>query len=784
MLWPFRWFDNLSIARRLILLFVLFVAAMAAVALHLRQLADDERADIVKLQTAVEQKQRLIALQAAVSSYSALLDSRQSLIANRDFRGLRTLKDAIEASRAETAERLEDFAAVYPTADSDRIGAAIKSMSDAQSAYLRDVVAGDVISAARRQTTIASSREGVDRAIAESASAGATDFSVIRDDLTTMSKDLSFAIGLAITIMLIASALFLAMILFSVSYPLGRLFVAIDSLDKTDSKAFSRDSGPPEFRAIGRALDSLAKRLRAQRSAEQQARQSEGKLRQFAECSADAFWETTADLRYSWVQLPGVEGNVDPSGFLGRTRWELAGGDPENDPLWRRHRDDMLNQRAFRDFLYKAWMPGYKSAQWWRVNGAPMVDENGRFLGYRGTATDITDEVAVADQLRQSQSRDAVSRLSGGVAHDFNNLLTVLQSNLELLQKRADLNAPLREMLARCLRATERGSRLTARLLTLGQRQSLHPEVVDLSAFLDEFGELVGRTLPSRIEVSLEVANDLPPVHADPSMLQDALLNLVINARDAMPAGGTLTLSAQQANDAPGCSDAIAITIADTGDGMPEDVKEKVFEPFFTTKSAGDGSGLGLSMVRGFVEQSGGSIGLETTLGQGTSITIAMPIASAKERHRREMPSQASNLRSGRGETVLLVEDDDDVRSSMESILNFLGYGVRSCPGADEALRILEETRSPIVMVISDVVMPGDLDGDDLALVIAERHPGMPVALMSGYAEQGIRQEVLDRDIPLLSKPVATETLQQVLHDRLYSSKTTGGETRDAHSHP
>ncbi|MEM7045650.1 MAG: ATP-binding protein, partial [Pseudomonadota bacterium] len=722
-------------------------------------------------------------LQTAVSTYSTLLDSRQSLIASRDFRGLQALKEAIETSRADTDERLQSFGALYPNADVERIGDAVQAMSDAQAAYLRDVVAGDVISATRQQSAIAQTRERVDSAIAESASAGATDFDVIRADLGTLSNDLSFAIGLAITIMVIASMLFLAMILFSVSRPLGQLFHAIDGLDQADSEAFSQDQGPSEFRAIGRALDALAKRVRAQRSAEDQLRQSETKLRQFAECSTDVFWETGADHRYSSIQMSGAQTGVDPSASLGRTRWELAKGDPDSDPIWRRHLDDMQNRRSFRDFLYKTPMPGAEVDRWWRVNGSPMIDQEGRFLGYRGTATDVTDQVAVADQLRQSQSRDAISRLSGGVAHDFNNLLTVLQSNLELLQRRGELKAPLREMLARCIRATERGSRLTRRLLTLGQHQSLHPERTEIASFLGEFGELVCRTMPSSIQLSIETEGALPAIHADHAMLQDALLNLVINARDAMPEGGRLSILAKRAGKTSPCPDSVAFEIADTGDGMPADIKEKVFEPFFTTKGVGHGSGLGLSMVRGFVEQSGGWIALESAPGQGTKITIALPMACAEEGGRQEPSETPRALHRGSGETILLVEDDDDVRSSMESILLYLGYAVRSASNAEEALRLLGKTRTPIALVISDLVMPGDLHGDDLAAIIGERFVGLPVVLMSGYAEQGIRQDILDHDVPLLTKPVATESLQQVLHDKLNSSNVTIGDSLDAHSH-
>ena len=779
MVWPFQWFGNLGIAKRLLLLFLLFVASMAVAAFHLRQLAGQELADIAALQTAIEQKQQLIALQTAISDYSALLDVRQSVIASRDFRGLQALKQEISSSRTEAEEQIERFVELYSDADVDAVTAAMTAMQATQDAYLRDVVAGDVISVARRQKEIDARRANLADVIAASSSKGATDFDVIRDNLSVVSRDLSFATGLTITIMAIASLLCLALVIFSVSRPLGQLFLAIDGLDKADRRSFPRDTGPPEFRAIGRALDALAKRVRAQREAEEQLRLSEAKLRQFAECSADVFWETDSDLRYNWVQTANLGGDSSPSDILGRTRWEVAGVDPDDDPYWCRHRSDMQKHRPFRDFLYKVDTPGGGHPHWWRVNGAPIQDCDGSFVGYRGTGTDVTEQVAMTEELRRSQSRDAVSRLSGGIAHDFNNLLTVLKSNLELLEKRADLTAPSREMLARCLRATDRGSRLTTQLLTLGQRQSLKAEAIDLTTFLDEFGELISRTLPSSIRISLDTTERLPSVHADPAMLQDALLNLVINARDAMPDGGYLTIRAEPS----GKHDSVTIRISDTGDGIPAAVRDKVFEPFFTTKGVGNGSGLGLSMVRGFVEQSGGSIDLESQPGLGTMITIALPLALSVTSTRSEPASRRQTLQRGEGETILVVEDDDDVRSSMEGILIYLGYGVRSCASVATALKVLEQTSASISLVISDVVMPGDLHGDDLAAIINQRYPDIPMVLMSGHALDGVRDDLKDRAIPILSKPVATEVLQQLLHEQLDRSKKANRKPSDAHSH-
>ncbi|MEM9439606.1 MAG: ATP-binding protein [Pseudomonadota bacterium] len=775
---PFRWFADLSIARRLILLFLLFTAAMAAVVLHLRQLAEEEVAEIALLQTAIQQKEQLIALETALSSYAALLDARQSVIASRDFRGLQSLKNRIATSRAEAENQIKRFNAVYPEDDVDTIMTALTVMTDAQDTYLRRVVTGDVVAASRQQKEIARSRRELADVIARRASKGATDFNTIRDDLAELSRNLSFAIGLAVTVMVIASALFLALILFSVSRPLGHVFQAINGLDRADRAAFPEDTGPPEFRAIGRALGSLGRRLRAQRTAEEQLRLSETKLRQFAECSADVFWEKGADLRYTWIQAANLDGKIAPSDMLGRTRWEVAGADPDHDPNWRRHRNDMLKRRPFRDFLYRSDTPGSDRPCWWRVNGAPILDCNGGFVGYRGTGTDVTEHVAMTEELRRSQSRDAMSRLSGGVAHDFNNLLTVLQSNLELLQKRADLKAPLREMLTRCLRATERGSRLTAQLLTLGRRQSLHPEHVDIGKFLEEFGELIRRTLPSRIRTSLDVAQTLPPVRVDPAMLQDAMLNLVINARDAMPEGGSLTIAAAPLLK----EDAIIIRITDSGNGIPDNIRDKVFEPFFTTKDVGNGSGLGLAMVRGFVEQTNGAISLTSMPGKGTTIAITLPLAMTNEQTISEPTRMQPRLPRGRGEMILLVEADDDVRSSMESILNYLGYTVTSSPSAVEALRAVDDARFPIALIISDVVMPGDIHGDDLAAIIAERHPQIPVVLMTGHTEQGIRKDVLSNDVPVLSKPVSTGALQQVLLDRVKPQDDVNEDSADAYT--
>ncbi|MEM9223789.1 MAG: ATP-binding protein [Pseudomonadota bacterium] len=782
---------GLSIARRLLLLGVLFALAMGALAWTLSARTTATVDEIAKLERSLERRSAIVDLESAIADYAAQLDARKGFALNRDAGGMAALDGEIESALAGVSAKAERLQTLVPEMDVASILALVRAFRASHDAYLRDATAGNAEAAAARFEDIRARRGAIDERVVADTAALATEFDQILGFADGISRDISLTLVASVTVMVLGTALLLAVMVFSIMRPLSRLTVAVDRLDRADETPAAPSAGPSEFRAIGRALGSLRQRLRAQQEAEDRLRASEAKLRQFLEASADMFWEMGPDLRYNWIFAANYSGRADPDRILGRTRWELVDADPDNDPHWRDHRQTLLEQKPFRNFEYQLQYSDDTPAQWIQVNGVPIFGPDGAFIGYRGTAVNVTEQRAVAEQLRQTQSREALGRLTGGVAHDFNNLLTVLKSNLELLGKHADLKPPFPEMIARCMRAIDRGARLTGQLLAFGRRRTLQPAAVDLAQFLDDFGQLVKRTIPSCIAVTVEVEEDLPAIYVDPALLQDALLNLVLNSRDAMAEGGALTLRALASApsgvaalpEGPASLSSVKIEVCDTGTGIAADVRESVFEPFFTTKPMGEGSGLGLSMVRGFIEQSAGFVSLTSAPGKGTTVTLELPTAPVRAMEALPFavpPASAHPLQKGSGETVLLVEDEDDVRESIASILTFLGYSVVSRRSGNEALKILSEGDGEIDVILSDVMMPGDVQGDELATIVAERYPRIPILLMCGYTSDAMRLDITAVGVPVLDKPVSTELLQSAF-SRCMGGKepTPAGATAD-----
>jgi PAS domain S-box-containing protein len=376
------------------------------------------------------------------------------------------------------------------------------------------------------------------------------------------------------------------------------------------------------------------------------------------------------------------------------------------------------------------------------------------------------------EQLAHSQRLEAVGQLTGGIAHDFNNLLTVISGNLQLLEADYADDPNAADSIAGALRAVGRGAELTRKLLAFARRQRLSPAAVQPTALLDELGRMLERTLGEAIQVRLDGSPDLPPVYADAAQLESALLNLALNARDAMPRGGRLTITAREFAVEPSTEGIelppgryIRFTVADTGLGMSPDVLARAFEPFFTTKPAGKGSGLGLSMVYGFVKQSGGHLDARSQLGYGTEIDLVLPVAAdavaTPERTR------VANLPRGSG-TVLVVEDEPEVRGLAVAFLRGLGYDVLEAADAEQALAWLRSDRT-IVLLFSDVVLGSGDNGIELAQKAQTLRPGLPVLLASGY-------EFANADKPhgfaLLRKPYRREALAAAAQAALRGERT------------
>lgn len=365
------------------------------------------------------------------------------------------------------------------------------------------------------------------------------------------------------------------------------------------------------------------------------------------------------------------------------------------------------------------------------------------------------------EDLLQSRKMEAIGQLVGGVAHDFNNLLTVVLSGLRLMernpdpQRRASTTEAMRQ-------AVERGAGLTRQLLAFARRQTLQPEVIDVGARLIAMRELLERSLRADILVDIHVVEGLWPVKSDPTQLELAVLNLAVNARDAMPKGGVLTIHAENTTTESG--DFVSISVRDTGLGMTDEVRRRVFEPYFTTKQAGQGTGLGLAQVYGIVTQGGGSVRIESVVNEGTRVIMSLPRSLEAVASRSEAPAAAASKRPLQGKKVLIVEDDDAVAGVVDQLARDAGCTPVRAANASAGLAVLAQDQT-FDLVFSDIVMPGDMNGVELAQEIERRYPDLPIVLTTGYsgsADVGARY-------PLLRKPYDPEEFERLLSNVLAS---------------
>jgi len=406
-------------------------------------------------------------------------------------------------------------------------------------------------------------------------------------------------------------------------------------------------------------------------------------------------------------------------------------------------------------------------------------------LRFEGILQDVTEQRVTEEKFRQAQKMEAVGQLTGGLAHDFNNLLAVITGNLELALEDNGSDSGLAQLLQPALRAARRGADLTSRLLAFSRRQSLEPSSVELGELAAGMAELFRRTLGETIEVVFEGAQEPWTVSADRPQMESALLNLALNARDAMPLGGTLTIEIANlslAADAgerpldlePGDCELIeelrrkVLSVADNGSGMEPQVKARAFEPFFTTKPVGRGSGLGLSMVYGFARQSGGQVTIDSEPGAGTKVSLFLPRARALAAP--EARGDGDGAPGARGETILVVEDDAEVRELAKRFLISFGYQVLEADSGVTGLAEIEGDR-PIDLLFADVVLAGGMSGPDLARAALGRRPGLRVLFMSGYASGGLAEPgASPADHPLLNKPFRRTQLAEAVRRALDQS--------------
>jgi PAS domain S-box-containing protein len=469
-----------------------------------------------------------------------------------------------------------------------------------------------------------------------------------------------------------------------------------------------------------------------------------------------------------------VNWNQGAERIKGYTRQEIIG-----QHFSRFYTEEDRRNRVPQKAIATAAQTGKYEAEGWRVrkDGSKfwanvvinaVYDPAGRLLGFAKVTRDLTEKRDAEARLLQAQKMEAVGELTGGVAHDFNNLLTVISGNIEVLRRRLppDADDNLGRLINSALRGVERAALLTHRLLAFARRQPLDPKALSVNALISSTSELLHRTLGESIAIETVLAGGLWSVFADANQLENALLNLAVNARDAMPRGGKLTIEAaniylddKYAADAevsPG--QYVGIFVSDTGTGMAPEVVAKAFEPFFTTKEVGQGTGLGLSQVYGFVKQSGGHVRIYSELGAGTTVKLFLP-RYYQPGNIAEIPPAAEATPQARGETILVVEDDPDVRSFAVHLLRELGYRVIEAANGSSGLRLLEANRE-IALLFTDVGLPGGMNGRQLADEARRRRIGLKVLFTSGYARNAIvHHGRLDPGVELIVKPFTYVTL-------------------------
>ena len=588
---------------------------------------------------------------------------------------------------------------------------------------------------------------------------------------------------------ILRSLLFAFLLLVVFHYLIGRgLLAVVGHLGHVDPLAPTKNllSVEPRHRhdeigllsnSINLLLGTIEAYTRQLETSESALRLSESRFKAYAESASDWFWET--DSLGNFVYLSEryfTLTDQEREDIIGQSALKLQ--DPGKDETgWGSFVKHISSGHAFRDCRCQI-RDGSGDLRELSINGQPKVDSSDQIVGFRGTAADITQQVVADGQLRQAQKMQAVGHLTGGVAHDFNNLLMVVIGNLDLTKFENQSEEQKQEYVDRAIKAAERGAELTQRLLAFSRKQPLAPSTINANILIRGMDDLFRRTLGENIEIELITAAGLWMCEADSSQLENALLNLAINARDSMPDGGKLTLetgnvhfddsyAARDPELQPGQYVQIAVT--DTGHGIPKDLFDRIFEPFFTTKKLGRGSGLGLSMVYGFAKQSGGHLNVYSEVDQGTTMRLYLPrTLSEEEAVSDQAVDESEHL--GTCQKVLVVEDEPEVLSLVLTILEDSGYRVSTAISGDDALKMIESGLVP-ELLLTDAVLPGKLNGAKLADEILKRIPSLKVLYMSGYTENAIvHGGRLDPGILLLQKPFRRADLLRKVKQALKGS--------------
>lgn len=516
--------------------------------------------------------------------------------------------------------------------------------------------------------------------------------------------------------------------------------------------------------------------LSAQRKAEDQSRESEALFRSIFESQPDAILITDNERRVQFAN-PAFEQmfGVKVAALAGQS----AEGVYENIAEWERHGN--VGFGVDTDSEHLAHVLSFRRADGEVFPGSTVRsvirDSKGRRHGFVEAIRDISIEMRRDAQLLQAQRMEAIGQLTGGIAHDFNNLLTVILGNLELLQPHVEGELPI-SLSKEAIEAAEMGARLTDRLLTFGRRQHLELHQVNLNEFVLGSTDILRRTIGEDIDLSTALAGDLWLTDADPAQIENAVLNLAINARDAMPKGGRIVIETRNVkldNDAVSLTPELSpghyvvLSVSDTGGGMNDETRKRAFEPFFSTKGPGRGSGLGLATIYGFAKQSGGHATIYSELDQGTVVNLYLPqsVTESTNDCADDHAKYAAQEEAGHGEVILVVEDDARVRRLTQTRLEQLGFKVEQADSGAQALTLLRNGLQ-CDLVFTDLVMPGGVSGIELQRIVATEFPDVKMLLTSGYAEEFVNaQEQVTEPIWLLRKPYRQADLAIAIRNSL-----------------
>lgn len=512
------------------------------------------------------------------------------------------------------------------------------------------------------------------------------------------------------------------------------------------------------------------------KQAEELLRQSEEKYRSLFEESKDVIFITNAEGRFRDINQAGVElfGYSSKEEILQIDIAKDLYLDPDDREKVIRAFSEQNYVRDYEIFLKKK--SGEKVSL--LMTATLIREEGGRIAGYRGILRDVTEKINLEEQLLQSQKMEAIGMLAGGVAHDFNNLLMVIQGNVELGLINLDPSHPVYEFLSKIEEGAEKASGLTRQLLAFGRRQMLNPKALNVADLIGNLSRMLSRLIGEDIELRVEIRPGLSPIYADPSAMDQILMNLIVNARDAMPRGGILALQArnirldeffchQHPFVTPG--EYVQISVIDTGKGMDEKTLSRIFEPFFTTREKG--SGLGLAVVYGIVKQHKGHIFASSELGKGSRFDLYFPVhqdtfaQEAVEALSKELPRGT--------ETLLIAEDEKEVRDLFKVLLEGLGYQVLTACDGEEAIEVLSTYQDQIDLAVLDAVMP-KLSGPQVYEHILSSSPDLPCLFLSGYSEEIVQRYFDQRlNVPMLHKPVALRDLGKKIREILDQTKKT-----------